>query len=178
MEGTPWNSVISPLDDDHVVALLPHSVGDIVEAVAHMLHIYLFTRSPRAVHTDHQHVSTWTMSGEKVSLVPKCLCTFMWRVTCLCVKLVIKLFEVLCIFLDGYLTCFAAIHAEGVLLAHQGFGEAWASAHHLAGVRRELGGRCSGHAAAGQGAVAAGHLGGLGDRLHQNRGGLMQAVAS
>ena len=93
---------------------------------------------------------------------------------CVCVCVCVCMRHSVHVFLDGcHLTCFAAVHVECVLLAHQGFGEAGPLTDHFLGVRCELGA-----AAAGQGAVGAGHLGGLGDRLHHDRGGFMQAVAS
>lgn len=72
-EGATWDTVIPPLDDDGVVVLVFDSVGDVVQAVAHVFNVHLFTGRPGTVHSHQQHVSTWKRGGLGMVL-EECVC--------------------------------------------------------------------------------------------------------
>lgn len=59
IEGAAGDTIVAPLDDNDVVSLVFDSVGDVVEAVAHVFDIHLFTWGRGAVHSHQQHVRAW-----------------------------------------------------------------------------------------------------------------------
>ena len=59
MERTSTYVLVTPLDDEDIVAALLHQVANTVLVAANVAHTNLFTRQLRTHHSNHQHVDTY-----------------------------------------------------------------------------------------------------------------------
>lgn len=111
VEGTPGDALVPPLDDEDVAALLSHGVGDVVLPVSCVFDVNLIARRLWPVDADHQHVGSCGDRDTGVAISHT-------GVSCPSLPV---------------LTCFAAVHCEGVL-THEGSRQPGAAGNDFTGV--------------------------------------------
>jgi len=70
VERTAWNVLVSPLDDEHVVAALRRAVGHCVLGLASMTYNHFITWNARSSHSNQQHVVTCTQQRRTLHCSP------------------------------------------------------------------------------------------------------------
>ena len=122
--GAARDVVLAPLHHQRVLPLVLQLVADVVHPVPQMFDQDLLAGHLRAVHPDQEHVPPWGRSGSKVK-------------DGTCTKTLNRSKhnpKAIGLLGSPQRTCFAAVDAEAVLLAHVGLAEPHALGHHLGGV--------------------------------------------
>lgn len=73
MEGTAWDILIPPFDDEDVAALFFDGVRYVVHSVTHVFDIHLLAWRLRPMDTNHQHVGAYRVKSRDISQWWKCL---------------------------------------------------------------------------------------------------------
>lgn len=114
MEGTAGDVLVPPFDDEDVAALLLDRVRDVVHPVAHVFDVHLLAGCLRPVDPHHQHVGAYRVMTTSLNV------------------LILRMGKDSVV--SAFLTCFAAVDCERVLLTYEGLRQAGTSGDNFTSV--------------------------------------------